>query len=180
MAYSTALRRVPVSTLFSKLANLSPARTVSVATPTVARSFNTNAQLTNFNDEDRSVNVQRQSDRSVSRRRDSPRFFSGWDMREDNNALYIRIEMPGLSKEDVKISVEQNTLIIRGEGGKDWEGEEEEEEGGGRRYSSRLDLPPTMYKVDEIKAEMKNGVLKVVVPKVKEDERKDVYQVTVE
>ncbi|KAK8285190.1 hypothetical protein V6Z12_D08G207800 [Gossypium hirsutum] len=175
MAYSTALRRVPVSTLFSKLANLSPARTVSVAFPTVARSFNTNAQLTKFNDEDRSVDVQRQSDRSVSRRRDSPRFFSdvfdpfsptrslsqvlnlmdqftdhpllstpslssrkGWDMREDNNALYIRIEMPGLSKEDVKISV------------------------------------------DEIKAEMKNGVLKVVVPKVKEDERKDVYQVTVE
>lgn len=101
-------------------------------------------------------------------------------MREDNNALYIRIEMPGLSKEDVKISVEQNTLIIRGEGGKDWEDEEEEEVGGGIRYSSRLDLPPTMYKVDEIKAEMKNGVLKVVVPKVKEDERKDVYQVTVE
>ncbi|KAB2070821.1 hypothetical protein ES319_A08G180400v1 [Gossypium barbadense] len=217
MAYSTALRRVPVSTLFSKLANLSPARTVSVATPTVARSFNTNAQLTNFNDEDRSVNVQRQSDRSVSRRRDSPRFFSdvfdpfsptrslsqvlnlmdqftdhpllstpslssrkGWDMREDNNALYIRIEMPGLSKEDVKISVEQNTLIIRGEGGKDWEEEEEGEVGGGIRYSSRLDLPPTLYKVDEIKAEMKNRVLKVVVPKVKEEERKDVYQVTVE
>ncbi|KHG00258.1 Heat shock 22 kDa, mitochondrial [Gossypium arboreum] len=73
-----------------------------------------------------------------------------------------------------------NTLIIRGEGGKDWEDEEEEEEGGRIRYSSRLDLPPTMYKVDEIKAEMKNGVLKVVVPKVKEEERKDVYQVTVE
>ena len=50
----------------------------------------------------------------------------------------------------------------------------------GRRYSSRLDLPPSVYKVDEIKAEMKNGVLKVVVPKVKEQERKDVYQVTVE
>lgn len=100
----------------------------------------------------------------------------GWDVREDNDALYLRIEMPGLSKEDVKISVEQNTLIIRGEGGK----EESEAEESGRRYSSRLDLPPTTYKVDEIKAEMKNGVLKVVVPKVKEEERKDVYQVTVE
>ncbi|GMI76375.1 hypothetical protein like AT5G51440 [Hibiscus trionum] len=98
----------------------------------------------------------------------------GWDMREDNNALSFRIEMPGLSKEDVKISVEQNTLIIRGEGGDD-EGED-----GGRRYSSRLELSPTMYKLDEIKAEMKNGVLKVVMPKVKEEERKDVHQVTVE
>ena len=47
----------------------------------------------------------------------------GWDVREDNDALYIRIEMPGLSKEDVKISVDQNTLIIQGEGGKDSEDE---------------------------------------------------------
>ena len=37
-----------------------------------------------------------------------------------------------------------------------------------------------MYKVDAIKAEMKNGVVKVIVPKVKEEERKDVYQVIVE
>ncbi|XVF13367.1 hypothetical protein REPUB_Repub08aG0202400 [Reevesia pubescens] len=212
MASSIALRRVPVSILFSKLVNLSPLRTISVATtPSVSRSFNTNAQVTNFNDKDRSVDVERRSDRSVSRRRDdSPGFLSdvfdpfyptrslsqvlnlmdqfmdhpflsspnvssrrGWDVREDNNALYLRIEMPGLSKEDVNISVDQNTLIIQGEGGK-------EDEESGRRYSSRLDLPPSLYKVDEIKAEMKNGVLKVVVPKVKEEERKDMYQVTVE
>ncbi|XWS61982.1 hypothetical protein CRYUN_Cryun07bG0171700 [Craigia yunnanensis] len=213
MASLIALRRVSVSSLFSKLVNLSPVRTVSVATPSVSRSFNTNAQVTNFNDEDRSVDVERRSDRSFSRRREnSPGFFSdvfdpfsptrslsqvrnlmdhfmdhpflsspslssrkGWDVRDDNDALCLRIEMPGLSKEDVKVSVDQNTLIIRGEGSK-----ESEDEESGRRYSSRLDLPPSMYKVDEIKAEMKNGVLEVVVPKVKEQERKDVYQVTVE
>ncbi|KAE8727703.1 Heat shock 22 kDa protein [Hibiscus syriacus] len=72
---------------------------------------------------------------------------------------------------------ERNTLIIRGEGGKEWNDDDEDS---GRRYSSRLDLPPTMYKLDDIKAEMKNGVLKVIVPKVKEEDRKDVYQVTVE
>ncbi|XWS61980.1 hypothetical protein CRYUN_Cryun07bG0171500 [Craigia yunnanensis] len=99
----------------------------------------------------------------------------GWDVREDNDALYLRIEMPRLWKEDVKISVDQNTLIIHGEGSK-----ESEDEESGRRYSSKLDFPPSIYKVDEIKAEMKNGVLNVVVPKVKEKERKDVYQVTVE
>ncbi|XVF51727.1 hypothetical protein PTKIN_Ptkin04bG0208200 [Pterospermum kingtungense] len=53
-------------------------------------------------------------------------------------------------------------LIIRGEGGKKSEEDEKESE---RRYSSRLDLLPTIYKVDKIKAEMKIGVLKVVVPK---------------
>ncbi|XP_022735820.1 F-box protein At5g03100-like [Durio zibethinus] len=52
--------------------------TVSVATPSVIRSFNTNSQVTNFNNEDRSVDVERRSDRFVSRcRGTSPRFFSG-------------------------------------------------------------------------------------------------------
>jgi HSP20 family protein len=34
--------------------------------------------------------------------------------------------------------------------------------------------------MDKIKAEMKNDMLKVVVPKVKEEERKDVFQVNVD
>lgn len=100
----------------------------------------------------------------------------GWDVKEDEDALYLRMDMPGLSREDVKVSVEQNTLTIKGEGEK----ESEEEEQSGRRYSSRLDLPPNLYKLGEIKAEMKNGVLKVAVPKVKEEERKDVFQVKIE
>lgn len=96
-------------------------------------------------------------------------------MKEDNDALFLRMDMPGLGKEDVKVSVEQNTLIIKGEGE-----EESEDEESRRRYSSRLDLPQNLYKLGEIKAEMKNGVLRVVVPKAKEEERKDVFQVNIE
>lgn len=99
----------------------------------------------------------------------------GWDVREDENGLYIRMDMPGVDKENVKVCVEQNTLVIKGEGEKESEDEEY-----GRRYSSRLDLPTNLYKIDEIKAEMKNGVLKVTVPRVKEEERKDVFQVQVD
>ncbi|KAK9277772.1 hypothetical protein L1049_007319 [Liquidambar formosana] len=216
MASSLALRRATASALFTRLLN--PIRSASIA-PSVSRSFNTNAQMTHFDDgDDRTVEVDRRSaDRSVSRRsRDSaPDFFSdvfdpfspsrslsqvlnlmdqfmenpflaasrgmgaglrrGWDVREDNDGLFLRMDMPGVSKEQVKVSVEQNTLIIRGEGEK-----EAEEEESGRRYSSRIDLPPNLYKIDEIKAEMKNGVLKVVVPKVKEEERKDVFQVKID
>uniref|UniRef100_A0A5B7BG28 SHSP domain-containing protein n=1 Tax=Davidia involucrata TaxID=16924 RepID=A0A5B7BG28_DAVIN len=213
MASSLALRRATASTLFNKLVN--PIRSVSV-TPSIAHSFNTNAQMTNYDDDDRSIQVDRRSDRSVSRRRDfAPGLFSdvfdpfsptrslsqvlnlmdqfmdnpflaasrgmgagsrrGWDVKEDNDALYLRMEMPGLDQENVKVSVEQNTLIIKGEGEKE---SEEDEYGPG--YSSRLDLPPKLYKIDEIKAEMKNGVLKVIVPKVKEEERKDVFQVKVD
>ncbi|KAJ0049320.1 hypothetical protein Pint_15881 [Pistacia integerrima] len=208
MASSIALRRgicssTSTSTLFTKL--LRPA--------SLSRSFNTNAQLSNRDDGNRNVDVER---RSVSASRDSsssPSFFPdvfdpfsptrsvsqvlnlmdqfmdnpflsrgigspsrrGWDVKEDKDTLLLRMDMPGLSKEDVKISVENNTLIIKGEAQ-----EESDDEESGRRFSSRLDLPPTLYKLDEIKAEMKNGILKLVVPKVKEEERKDVYQVQVE
>ncbi|KAL5982247.1 hypothetical protein ACLOJK_016318 [Asimina triloba] len=100
----------------------------------------------------------------------------GWDAREDENGLHLRIDMPGLAKEDVSVSAEQSTLIIKGEGPK----ESDENDEGGRRYSSRIDLPPELYSLEGIKAQMKNGVLRIYVPKVKEEERKDVFQVKID
>jgi HSP20 family protein len=34
-----------------------------------------------------------------------------------------------------------------------------------RRYSSRIEIPERGYKLDQIKAEMKHGMLRVVIPK---------------
>ncbi|KAE8673679.1 Heat shock 22 kDa protein [Hibiscus syriacus] len=38
-----------------------------------------------------------------------------WSVKETEDALNCRIDMPGLGKEDVKVSLEQNTLVIEGE-----------------------------------------------------------------
>ncbi|CAH8279264.1 unnamed protein product [Arabidopsis lyrata] len=103
----------------------------------------------------------------------------GWDVKEKDEALHLRIDMPGLSREDVKLALEQNTLVIKGEG-KTEEGEEGDVSGDGRRFTSRIGLPEKVYKTDEIKAEMKNGVLKVVIPKVKEEERNNVRHINVD
>ncbi|CAH2070378.1 unnamed protein product [Thlaspi arvense] len=104
----------------------------------------------------------------------------GWDVKEKDDALCLRIDMPGLSREDVKLALEQNTLVIKGEG-KAEDGEEDVSVSGeGRKFTSRIGLPEKVYKTDEIKAEMKNGVLKVVLPKMKEEERNNVRHIQVD
>ncbi|CAM8956987.1 unnamed protein product [Rhodiola kirilowii] len=76
MAASLALKRaVATSSLFSKLLN--PSRLVELA-PTASRLFNTNAQMTCYDDSDDSSLEVNQRDRSVSNRRrpDVPSVFS--------------------------------------------------------------------------------------------------------
>lgn len=85
------------------------------------------------------------------------------------------------------MKVENNTLVIKGEAPKEGvecgEGEQGGDEGresGRRRYSSRIELPKNQYDLERIRAEMKNGVLRAVVPKVKMEERKNVRDIPIE
>ncbi|KAI3985045.1 hypothetical protein MKX01_038652 [Papaver californicum] len=59
----------------------------------------------------------------------------GWNVKEGEDALHLKIEMPGLSKENVKVSVEQNTLTIKGEGEKGYYDDDDV-----RKYGSRIDF----------------------------------------
>ncbi|KAM0854341.1 hypothetical protein ACQ4PT_050495 [Festuca glaucescens] len=104
----------------------------------------------------------------------------GWSVaKEDDDAVYLKVPMPGFGKEHVKVSAQQNSLVIKGEGEKDaWNGDKED--AAVPKYSGRIEMPPGAFKMDKIKAEMKNGVLMVTVPKLKMEERKDVFQITIE
>ncbi|CAA0824716.1 25.3 kDa heat shock protein- chloroplastic [Striga hermonthica] len=93
-----------------------------------------------------------------------------WDVTEDENEIKIRIDMPGLSKEDVRVSVEDDdVLVIKGERKSQRCGGEEEEESYSS-YGTRLRLPDDCLK-DKVRAEMNNGVLYVYVPKGKVEKK---------
>jgi HSP20 family protein len=95
-----------------------------------------------------------------------------WVSKEDDNAVELKMAMPGLAKEHVKVWADQDGgLMIKGEGTED----DDEED-----YNSYIELPSDAFKMDQIKAEMKDGLLKLTVPKIKFEDSKDVFQVKVE
>lgn len=92
------------------------------------------------------------------------------DILEKEDSYVLEAELPGLKKEDVKISVQDNILTLRGEK-KD---ERKESRKGYLRmetgYGSfmRSFTLPTTINTSKIEAEFKDGVLKISVPKAEE------------
>ncbi|XP_073008976.1 small heat shock protein, chloroplastic-like [Typha latifolia] len=89
-----------------------------------------------------------------------------WDIMEDEKEVRMRFDMPGLSKEEVKVSVEDDVLVIRG-AHKEEGSTEEDAWWKGRSvssYDTRLLLPDSCDK-SKVTAELKNGVLLVAIPK---------------
>jgi HSP20 family protein len=103
------------------------------------------------------------------------------DISETDKEYLVKAELPGVKREDVKVSVDQGVLTIQGER------KEEKEEKGERRhrvervYGSffRSFSLPDNAAAGDIRAESKDGVLFVHIPKVKIEKAKAV-QIKVE
>jgi HSP20 family protein len=99
---------------------------------------------------------------------------------EDDNAIHIKVELPGMDKEDVDISLSGGMLTIKGE-----KKREEEEKGKDfyrkeRSFGSFRRTLPIPVEVDEakIRASFKKGILSIDLPKTPEA-RKKVKHITV-
>jgi HSP20 family protein len=89
------------------------------------------------------------------------------DVFEDKEAVRIVAELPGVSPEDVKLSLENNLLTIRGEKKQEAEERNERVYRYERSYGSfeRAFMLPTTVDGEKIAADYRNGVLTVTVPK---------------
>jgi HSP20 family protein len=98
------------------------------------------------------------------------------DLMETDDDIIVSAEMPGLKADDVEISVQDNTLTMKGE----FRTEEEREEGDihiqERRYGRfqrSVRLPDSVI-ADQAEAEFDSGVLKVTLPKSEETKPKQI------
>jgi HSP20 family protein len=98
------------------------------------------------------------------------------DVYEDKDNFVVQTELPGLKREDINVSLQDGVLVISGER----KTEEKRNEGEIRRqerfygkFQRTLTLPAPVA-ADKVKAQYKDGVLTVTVPKAEEAKPKKI------
>jgi HSP20 family protein len=89
------------------------------------------------------------------------------DMYEQGNELVIKAELPGVSRDDIDVSIEKGDLILKGERKSEHEVKDENAYRLERSFGSfyrRLPLPDDV-KEDDISATYNDGVLEIRMPK---------------
>jgi HSP20 family protein len=84
----------------------------------------------------------------------------------ENHDLVVRAELPGINREDIEVSVENSTLVLKGEKKLDAEVKDENYRRIERAYGTfhRSFTLPNTVDAARIAAEFKNGVLTVTLP----------------
>ncbi len=100
------------------------------------------------------------------------------DVHEDDKAVYVKAELPGIDEKDLNITLKENVLTISGEK------KEEKTEGDKRKsywycersfgsFTRTLALPDGI-KRDDVNATYKNGVLEIVLQKAEAEQPKKI------
>lgn len=97
------------------------------------------------------------------------------DIKEDKDNYYVMLDLPGVSKDDVKVSYSDGQLSISGERKQEKEDKDAKyhrvERVYGRYYRSFT--LPLKVKEDKIEAVFKDGQLSITVPKAEEAKPKE-------
>ena len=92
------------------------------------------------------------------------------DISERKDAYLVTVELPGMTAEDLDITMEDGLLTIQGERQFTAESSEQQFHRVERRYGAfrRSITLPAQVQAEQIQASFDNGVLQIVVPKMEE------------
>jgi HSP20 family protein len=98
------------------------------------------------------------------------------DITETEDGYEVKAEIPGIKKDEIKINFEDDVLTLSGERNHEKEAKNKNYHRIERRYGKfqRSFFLPKYVKADGIKANYKNGVLTVNIPKREEAKPKEI------
>ena len=106
--------------------------------------------------------------------------LSGWtpalDIHEDKDNFIVRAELPGMKREDIDVSLHDGALSISGERKLEQKFEEAEVYRTERffgKFQRTVSLPAAVA-ADKVKAQYKDGVLTITLPKTEEAKPKQI------
>ncbi|HEX4086964.1 MAG TPA: Hsp20/alpha crystallin family protein [Chthoniobacteraceae bacterium] len=98
------------------------------------------------------------------------------DVFQDKDHVFVKVELPGMKKEDIQISLHENTLTISGERKQEREVKEDDTYRSERffgRFHRSVTLPVPVQG-NHVKAQYKEGILAVSLPKAEEAKPKQI------
>ena len=107
-------------------------------------------------------------------------FAPSIDISEDENNVYLQAELPGIKREDIKVTVnDNNVLLIKGK--KERRDEDKSEENGRTYWRSERSYGefmrsfqlPDNVKSDEVDAKFEDGVLNIKLVKIEPEKPKE-------
>jgi HSP20 family protein len=107
-------------------------------------------------------------------------WMSGWtpalDVYEDKDQFVVKAEVPGMKKDDIEVSLHDGSLTISGERKSERESTEAgvyRSERAFGRFQRTIDLP-TSVDVSKVKADYRDGILSITLPKMEEAKPKKI------
>lgn len=104
----------------------------------------------------------------------------GWspaiDIYDEKDELIVKADLPGLTKDDIEVTIEGNILTLKGEKKHEEKTKEKDYVREERFYGAfhRAIALPTSVDADKVKAAYKNGVLELTLPKKEEAKPKQI------
>ena len=105
---------------------------------------------------------------------------NGWepdvDILETKDDFVISAELPGLSKKDLSLTLEDDILTLKGEKVREATEEDQDNNLSERRFGKfcRTFVMPHSIKLDEIETSFKDGLLRVSIPKSEAEKKKEI------
>ena len=83
-----------------------------------------------------------------------------YEAKKVEEGLFVRVDMPGISKNEVQLWKDNDRVFIKGEGKK-----KSEHESSGRTYSGSIDVCSNYFDLNNINSGIESGVFRMLIQK---------------